>query len=169
MASVNKIFLIGNLTRDPELRYTPKGTPVCDIAIAVNRNYTGEDGSKSQETTFVDVTLWSRLAEVANEHLRKGRPVFIEGRLSQETWTDQSGNKRTKLKVVAENLQFLGSREGEATPSGAPRSQAPSSAPRQAAAQPRQQSQPTDEPDDIPFFTTVYRDIVRSRLNRRIL
>src|ERR1041385_859725 len=113
MASFNKVILLGNLTRDPEVRYTPKGTAVTEIGMAINRNYTAENGEKREETTFVDVTLWGRTAEIAGEYLKKGRPVFIEGRLQLDTWDDkQSGQKRSKLKVVGEGLQLLGGRPG---------------------------------------------------------
>ena len=109
--SVNKVILLGNLTRDPEVRYTPKGTAVTELGMAVNRVYTAENGEKREETTFVDVTLWGRTAEIAGEYLKKGRPVFIEGRLQLDTWDDkQSGQKRSKLKVVGEGLQLIGSR-----------------------------------------------------------
>lgn len=113
MASFNKVILLGNLTRDPEVRYTPKGTAVTELGMAVNRVYTAENGEKREETTFVDVTLWGRTAEIAGEYLKKGRPVFIEGRLQLDTWDDkQSGQKRSKLKVVGEGLQLIGSRPG---------------------------------------------------------
>lgn len=117
MANVNKVILIGNLTRDPEIRHTPKGTAVGDIALAINRAYTAENGEKREETTYVDVTLWGRTAEIAQQYLKKGRPVYIEGRLQMDTWEDkQSGQKRSKLKVVAEALQLLGGRgEGDAS------------------------------------------------------
>src|SRR5215213_9423485 len=111
MASFNKVILVGNLTRDPEVRYTPKGSAVCDLGIAVNRQYTLDNGEKREEVTFVDVVLWARLAEIAGEYLKKGRPVFIEGRLQMDSWDDkQSGQKRTKLRVVGETMQLLGSR-----------------------------------------------------------
>ena len=111
MANLNRVLLIGNLTRDPELRYTPKGTAVTDFGLAVSRIYSGEDGEKKEETTFVDVTLWARQAEIAGQYLKKGRPVFIEGRLQLDTWDDkQTGQKRSRLRVVGENIQLLGSR-----------------------------------------------------------
>ena len=150
MANLNRVLLIGNLTRDPEVRYTPKGTAVADIGLAVNRVYSGEDGEKREETTFVDVTLWGRQAEVAGQYLKKGRPVFIEGRLQLDTWDDkQTGQKRSRLRVVCENMQLLGSRsETEGSPSVPRRTQAPSA--------PTQKQEPRDpdldvEPDDIPF------------------
>jgi single-strand DNA-binding protein len=153
MANLNRVLLIGNLTRDPEVRYTPKGTPVTEIGLAVNRVYSGEDGEKKEETTFVDVTLWARQAEIAGQYLKKGRPVFIEGRLQLDTWDDkQTGQKRSRLRVVAENLQLLGSRqegEGSSAPSAAPRRSPPVSAP---PARPEPRDPDLDaEPDDIPF------------------
>src|SRR5437867_7480307 len=113
MASFNKVILLGNLTREPEVRYTPKGSAVCDLGVAVNRVYTTDSGEKREEATFVDVTFWGRTAEVAGEYLKKGRPVFIEGRLQLDSWEDkQSGQKRSKLRVVAEGMQLLGARGG---------------------------------------------------------
>jgi single-strand DNA-binding protein len=113
MASFNKVILLGNLTRDPEIRYTPKGSAVCDLGIAVNRQYTLDNGERREEVTYVDVVLWARLAEIAAEYLKKGRPVFIEGRLQLDTWDDkQSGQKRSKLRVIGETMQMLGSRGG---------------------------------------------------------
>src|SRR5258707_10852538 len=122
MANLNRVLLIGNLTRDPEVRYTPKGTAVTEIGLAVNRIFSGEDGEKKEETTFVDVTLWARQAEIAGQYLKKGRPVFIEGRLQLDTWDDkQTWQKRSRLRVVAENLQLLGSRQdSEVSSAGAP-------------------------------------------------
>ena len=113
MASLNKVMLIGNLTRDPEVRYTPKGSAVCDIGLAMNRVYKSESGEKVEEVTFVDVTLWGTTAELAGKWLHKGRPVFIEGRLQMDSWEDKAtGQKRTRLKVVGEAMQFLGSAQG---------------------------------------------------------
>ena len=111
MASFNKVILLGNLTRDPEVRYTPKGSAVCDLGIAINRQYTLDSGEKREEVTYVDVVLWARLAEIAGEYLKKGRPIFIEGRLQLDTWDDkQSGQKRSKLRVIGETMQLLGGR-----------------------------------------------------------
>src|SRR6476620_8944676 len=115
MASFNKVILLGNLNRDPEVRYTPKGSAVCDLGIAVNRVYTTDSGEKREEVTFVEVVLWARLAEIAGEYLKKGRPVFIEGRLQMDTWDDkQTGQKRSRLRVVGESMQLLGGRLVEA-------------------------------------------------------
>lgn len=112
MASFNKVILVGNLTRDVELRYTPGNTAVAEIGLAVNRSWFDKaSNSRKEETTFVDVTLWSRTAEVANEYLAKGRSVLIEGRLQLDQWQDkESGQNRSKLKVVGENMTMLGGR-----------------------------------------------------------
>lgn len=129
MASYNKVILVGNLTRDPQVKYTPSGTAVAEIGLAVNRNwFDKQTNSRKEETTFVDVTLWGRDAEVAGEYLAKGRPVLIEGRLQLDTWDDkQTGQKRSKLRVVGERMQFLGSRgEGGGGGGGA---RAPAAAP----------------------------------------
>lgn len=108
MANLNKVMLIGNLTRDPELRHTPKGSAVTDLGIAVNRKVQDGNGGWKDETTFVDVTVWGSSAENAQKYLSKGRGVFIEGRLQMDTWDDKAtGQKRSKLKVVADTLQFL--------------------------------------------------------------
>jgi single-strand DNA-binding protein len=157
MANLNKVMLIGNLTRDPEIKYTPKGNAVADIGLAINRNYTLDSGEKREETTFVDVTLWGRLAELAGQYLKKGRPVFIEGRLQLDSWDDkQTGQKRTKMRVVGETMQFLGSPRGE---SGGGGEEGGGQASRPAPARPPvKKPAPTDpdlEPpageDDIPF------------------
>lgn len=109
MASLNKVLLIGNLTRDPEVRYTPKGSPVCELGLAINRRYKNDSGQVIEEVIFLDIVLWSKLAELAGKYLSKGRPVFIEGRLQMDTWDDkQTGQKRTRLRIVGEHLQFLG-------------------------------------------------------------
>jgi single-strand DNA-binding protein len=164
MASFNKVMLMGNLTRDPELKYTPKGTAIADIGLAVNRTYTADNGEKREEVTFIDVTLWGRVAEIVGEYCKKGRPLFVEGRLQLDTWDDkQTGQKRSKLKVVGENIQLLGSREGGGGggggPSGGggggeysePRPSAP--AQRRPSAPPKRPADPDLDPpeDDIPF------------------
>lgn len=107
MASLNKVYLIGNLTRKPELRYTPSGTPVAEFGLAVNRHYTTSGGEKRRDTCFVEVTVWRNKAELCYEHLTKGSPVFIEGRLELDTWETRNGERRSKLRVVADNLQLL--------------------------------------------------------------
>lgn len=112
MASFNKVILVGNLTRDPEVRYIPSGTAVCELGLAVNRTwFDKQSNSRKEDTTFVDVTLWGRTAEIAGEYLSKGRSVLIEGRLQLDTWDDkETGKKRSKLKVVGEQMTMLGGR-----------------------------------------------------------
>ena len=139
MASFNRVVLMGNLTRDPEVRYTTGGTAVTDVSLAINRYRTDKNtNQRIEETTFVEVTLWGRTAEIAGEYLSKGRPVLIEGRLQQDQWEDkETGQKRTKLKVVGESMQLLSGRDGggsgggRAPQSAAPQSAAPQSAPAQ--------------------------------------
>ena len=110
MASFNKVILMGNLTRDPELRYTPKGTAIAKVGLAVNRVWTNEAGEKKEDVTFVDVDIFGRTAENVGQYMRKGRPMLVEGRLKLDQWDDkQTGQKKSKLGVVAENVQFLGS------------------------------------------------------------
>jgi single-strand DNA-binding protein len=151
MASFNKVILAGNLTRDPELRYTPKGTAVAEIGIAVNRTWRDESGASQEEVTFVDVAAYGKQAEVIGQYLKKGRPILIEGRLKLDQWDDkQTGQKRSKLRVVLEGFQFLdsGNRGGEGAPSGpapAPRRAAPS-APAASAGE----AAPEGD-DDVPF------------------
>jgi single-strand DNA-binding protein len=119
MASFNKVILVGNLTRDPEVRYTSGGTAVCDITLAVNSQWTDKrTNERKEDVSFIDVTLWGRTAEIAGEYLAKGRPVLVEGKLQQDRWDDkETGQKRSKLKVVADGMQLLGSRT-EGGPSG---------------------------------------------------
>lgn len=113
MASVNKVILIGNLGRDPEVRYTPSSAAVCNLRLATTRNWKNrESGERQEETEWTSVVLYDRLAEVAGEYLKKGRPVYIEGRLKTRKWQDKDGNDRYTTEVVAEHLQLLGSREG---------------------------------------------------------
>jgi single-strand DNA-binding protein len=122
MASFNKVILLGNLTRDPQVRYTPGGTAVAEIGLAVNRTWFDQKtNSRREEVTFVDVTLWARQAEVAGEYLSKGRQVLIEGRLQLDTWEDkESGQKRSKLRVVCENMTMVGGR-GDGSRGDSPR------------------------------------------------
>ena len=112
MPNLNKVMLMGNLTRDPEIKYTPKGLAIADISLAINRYSTNEaTGEKKEETTYVDVTLWGRQAEIAKEYLFKGKPAYIEGRLTLDTWDDKAtGQKRSKLKVTGEALQLIGAK-----------------------------------------------------------
>jgi single-strand DNA-binding protein len=113
MASLNKVMLIGNLTRDPELRVTPKGTAICQFGLAVNRQFKDESGATRDETTFVDIEAWGKQGETVAKFCTKGKPLFVEGRLKLDTWDDKTtGQKRSKMKIVLENFQFLGGREG---------------------------------------------------------
>lgn len=113
MAYLNKCILIGNLTRDPELRVTPKGTAICQFGLALNRQWKDESGQSRDETTFLDVEAWGKQGELVSKYLTKGSPAMIEGRLKLDSWEDKTtGQKRTKLKVVLENVQFLSSRGG---------------------------------------------------------
>ena len=112
MATLNKVFLIGNLTRDPELKYTSNGTGIARFGLAVNRTYNTDNGEK-KETCFVDITAWDKLAEICSEHLTKGRLVFIEGRLQYQSWETDDGTKRSKIEVVAQNVQFLGGKSDD--------------------------------------------------------
>ena len=112
MAQLNKVYLMGNLTRDPELRRLPSGSAVVELGLALNRSFTGKDGERRDEVTYVDVTVWDRQAETCHEYLKKGRPVFVEGYLKMDQWDDKtSGEKRSKLKIQAERVQFLGIRD----------------------------------------------------------
>lgn len=150
MASVNKTILIGNLGRDPEVRYTPSGTAVCNITIATTRNWKSKDGEKQEETEWHRVVFYDKLAEIAGEYLKKGRPVYIEGRLKTRKWQDKDGKDQYTTEVIAEQMQMLGGREdGERQERAAP-------AQRPAARQPAQrQAAPAtgfdDMDDDIPF------------------
>jgi single-strand DNA-binding protein len=114
MANFNKVFLMGNLTRDPQLSYLPSQTPVVDFGIAVNRKWTSKEGESREETCFIDCRAFSRLAENINKYMRKGRPIFIEGRLVYDTWTAQDGSKRSRHRIQVDNCQFLGAPQGAA-------------------------------------------------------
>jgi single-strand DNA-binding protein len=152
MANFNKVILVGNLTRDPEVRYTPKGSAVADIALAINRNYTLDSGEKREEVTYVDVVLWARLAEIAGEYLKKGRPVLIEGRLQMDTWDDkQSGQKRSKLRVVGENMQLLGGRPPSAGGASPDEGEDRQSSGRTSAPPPKSKAPGQPDDDEIPF------------------
>jgi len=161
MANFNKVMLMGNLTRDPEVRYTPKGTALATIGLAVNRNWTNEAGEKKEEVTFVDVEVWGRQAETIGQYLSKGRPIFVEGRLKLDQWDDkESGQKRSKLKVVCENFQFIGAPKGGGEVSDQPPAQrsaprpvnkpAPAAKPA-AAAEEEVAPSAGDGDDNIPF------------------
>lgn len=153
MASFNKVILAGNLTRDPELRYTPKGSAVCEIGIAVNRSWKSETGENKEEVTFVDVVAYGRTGEVIAQYLRKGRPILIEGRLKLDTWDDkQTNQKRSKMRVICENFQFLdsGNRQEGGGPPPASAPAAPRPRPAAPAAPPPGDDSPPED-DDVPF------------------
>ena len=167
MANVNKVILIGNLTRDPELKYLPSQTAVCEFGLAVNRRWTAQDGTQKEETTFVDCSSFGRQAETLSKYVKKGNPLFVEGRLKLDQWEAQDGSKRSKMRVVIENFQFLGGRSdgnaggapaggneygGEPTGAPAPRQQAP-----RPAAQPyRQGGRPNAGPPQRPAAAPNY-------------
>ena len=166
MAYLNKVFLIGNLTRNPELRVTPKGTAICSFSLAVNRTYRDEGGNAREEVTYVDIEAWGKQAELCSKYLAKGSPCMVEGRLRLDSWEDkQSGNKRSKLKVVLDNVQFLtrapsgpsGAQEGQEQQEGEHSAQQARREPAAAAPAPRtpppQRQLPPPPPleDDVPF------------------
>jgi len=144
MANLNRVMLMGNLTRDPEIKYTAKGTAIADISIAVNRKWKDENNQQKEDTTFVDLTAWGKTAELAGQYLTKGSSCYFEGRLNLETWDDKtSGQKRSKMKVIAESMQFLGGKKE----SGGTQQSAPS--------KPKHHSEVVipddDDSDSIPF------------------
>lgn len=163
MASLNKVMIMGNLTRDPEVRYTPKGQAVVDIGLAVNRRYKVENETR-EEVTFIDVTFWGRSAEVIGQYMKKGRPLYVEGRLQLDSWEDKAtGQKKSRLKVIGDEFQFLGGRDGGAPAGGGeedegqarPRGGQGQSGQRGQAA-PQRQAPPDypaglDDEDEIPF------------------
>lgn len=154
MASLNKVLLMGNLTRDPEVRHTPKGTAVGDLAMAINMTYKAQDGTEKEEVCYVDVVVWGRQAETCRDYLTKGAPVFVEGRLQLDQWEGPEGEKKSRMRVRADRVQFL-SRSGGGGGGGArgPRSSdgAGGGAPSEGGAS-KQASPPRDLPeDDVPF------------------
>lgn len=168
MASVNKVILVGNLGRDPEIRYLPSGEPVANITIATSSKYKGKTGEMVEETEWHRVTFFGKLAEIVGQYLKKGRSVYVEGRIKTRKYTDKDGVEKYATDIIANEMQMLGGREGMGEPSGdegysggggysrqqapAPRQQAPAPAPqRQAPAQARPASGFDDMDDDIPF------------------
>jgi single-strand DNA-binding protein len=159
MANFNKVILAGNLTRDPELRYTPKGTAVAQFALAVNRSWKSESGETKEEVSFVDVEAWGRQGEVIAQYMRKGRPLLVEGRLKQDSWEDKTTHqKHSKLKVVLESFSFIDSNRPEGGAPSSPsspssdsprRSSAPAPAPKPSV--PSDAEGPGAEDDDVPF------------------
>ena len=155
MASFNKVILVGNLTRDPELRYTPKGVAIAKLGLAVNRVWRTETGETKEEVTFVDIDAFGKQAETIGQYLKKGRPILVEGRLRLDQWDDkQTGQKRSRLGVVLEGFQFLDSgNRGESAGGEVPRRAAAAAAPAAAAdAAPAPGAEPAEpEQDDVPF------------------
>ncbi|MFH1748519.1 MAG: single-stranded DNA-binding protein [Planctomycetota bacterium] len=160
MANFNKVILMGNLTRDPQLKYLPSNTAVCEFGLAVNRKWRDRDGNLKDETCFVEVSAFARQAENINQYMAKGRAILVEGRLRYDSWTGQDGQKRSKLSVIAETFQFVGGRDAGAGggSSGGGQRYEPSSAPPSAPPEDNQyHSEPAGSdpgppgPDDIPF------------------
>ena len=147
MSSFNRVILMGNLTRDPELRQTQSGTSICRFSVAVNRSFSAQDGTTRDETCFVDVDSFGRTAENISKYFSKGRPILVEGRLRQDSWEDKQGQKRTKLVVVLERFEFVGSRGESASSGGYESDYAPSPARTRSAPPPMQD----DLEDDVPF------------------
>lgn len=154
MASFNKVILVGNLTRDPELRYTPKGTAIAKIGLAVNRTWRNEAGETKEEVTFVDVDAFGRQAETLAQYMKKGSPLLVEGRLKLDQWDDkQTGQKRSRLGVIVEGFQFLGggNRSGDSEAPRKPAAAAPAHASSQSAVPAAEPDMPPPEEDDVPF------------------
>ena len=159
MANFNKVYLMGNLTRDPEMRVTPKGTAICQFGLAISRSWKDESGQTREETAFVDIEAWGKQGEIISKYCAKGRPLFVEGRLKFDQWEDKtSGQKRSKLKVVLENFQFIGGRGDGAPGAGGPGAAAEGAEPGAGEAPPasRAPSRPPAAPkdavdDDVPF------------------
>ncbi len=147
MANFNKVMLMGNLTRDPQLSYTPNQTAVVDFGMAINRKWTGQDGQSRDETCFVDCRMFGRRAEVVNKYCKKGNPLFVEGRLTFDSWEAQDGTKRSKLRVTVENFEFIGGGGGGAASGGG----AGQAAQSYGGGAPASSAQPPVGDDDIPF------------------
>ena len=143
MASFNKVILMGNLTRDPELRVTNTGLSICKLSLAVNRTYTTKEGDSKDETTYVDIDSFGKQAETLSKYLQKGRPIMVEGRLKLDQWETNEGQKRSKLAVVLENFQFIGGRDTSASTSD--------SSPSASEAQAPQVDEGNGFDEDVPF------------------
>lgn len=157
MANLNKVMLIGNLTRDPELRVTPKGTAICTFSLAVNRKFKDESGGEREEVTYVDIEAWGKAGENISKYCTKGRPLFVEGRLRLDQWEDKNTKeKRSRMKVVCENFQFLGSGGGRGEGGGGGggeggESRSYSPAPRASAPSRPAPAQQENLDEDVPF------------------
>ena len=149
MASFNKVILAGNLTRDPEMRYTPKGTAVASFTLAVNRRWKSETGEQKEEVSFIDIESFGRQAEIVSQYLKKGRPFLVEGRLRQDTWEDKNTHqKQSKIRVVLEGFSFIDTKGPDA---GAPAASRPAAAPAAPAPAPAEPEAAEPEHDDVPF------------------
>ena len=148
MPSFNRVTLIGHLTRDPGLKYLPSQTAVTDFGLAMNRQWKGQDNQKHEEVTFVDVTAYAKQAEIINQYLKKGSPIFIEGRLTYQSWTGQDGTKRHKLFVTMENFQFVGGQSGSQKSQTAKEDKPP---PSEAPSDDSEPAQAPPKKNDIPF------------------
>ena len=151
MADLNRVILAGRLTRDPEVRYTPSGTAVADLGVAVSDAYRNRAGELVEQTCFVDVVVWGRQAETSGEYLGKGSPVLIEGRLQLDQWENQQGEKRSKLRVKADRVQFLGTPRRESEMGDAPARSAPSSGEAGEPPPPADDDPVAGDEDDLPF------------------
>jgi len=153
MANFNKVILAGNLTRDPELRYTPKGTAVARLGMAVNRTWKNETGETKEEVTFVDIDAWGRQAEVIAQYVKKGRPLLVEGRLKLDQWEDKNTHqKQSKLKVVLESFSFIDSNRGDGSAPSENRARSVAAPAPAAVAEPAPEPEaPPHEEDDVPF------------------
>jgi single-strand DNA-binding protein len=155
-ASLNKVLLMGNLTADPEVKYTPKGTAVGDLRMAINDSYKAQDGTIKETVTYVDIEVWGRQAENCKQYLSKGRPIFVEGQLRLDQWESPQGEKKSRMKVRAVNVQFLGSPGGSGGPrsggaSGSAATGGESVRPARPAAAAAEDGPPPPDDDDIPF------------------
>ena len=164
MANLNKVFLIGNLTRDPELRYVPSGTAVATFTIAVNRVYLTQSGEKKEQASFIRVVVWGRRAEVCGEYLSKGSPLFVEGRMQSRNWETQDGQKRSTVEIIADNIQFLrgGDKQGHAAAPAGKQETAPedveminldegASAPPNNSVEDNKKAKPSPVDNEVPF------------------
>jgi single-strand DNA-binding protein len=157
MANFNKVYLMGNLTRDPEMRVTPKGTAICQFGLAISRSWKDESGQTREETAFVDIEAWGKQGEIVAKYCTKGRPLFVEGRLKFDQWEDKtSGQKRSKLKVVLENFQFIGGRGDGAQAGGAAGGEPSEPAGGEGSSGPKGTARPPSIPkdaadEDVPF------------------
>ncbi len=150
MASYNKVIMIGNLTRDPELRALPSGTPVVEFGLASTRRYNTQNSGQKEQTCFIDVRFYGRLAEILNTYMKKGRPILVEGRLEYASWTSQDGSKRSKHRIIGESFQFLGGRQDDRNHSQGGRPRQEYSAPQAPPATAGESYSPPPPPPEEP-------------------